>query len=201
MSYLIDSPVAQLTVSSEPGFVPVTPVEVERELRYSTSDDVQLVEACLREAVELVEQSTRRALATRTHILRLPAFPSASAARIDLPGGNIQSVTSVQYIDEDGATQTWGSENYVTELGTRHDTGRIGLADGIDWPDTQDDQMAVTITYVAGWASASAVPVALRGVIRRIAADLVENMDGDGDGIRNPYVAQTLAAWRIHRVG
>ena len=57
-----------------------------------------------------------RALLTQTWDMYLDEFPCAG--EIIIPLSPLQSVTSVSYVDQHGATQTWASANYRIVSGT-----------------------------------------------------------------------------------
>jgi len=72
----------------------------------------------------------------------------------------VQSVTSISYIDGNGATQTLHSSKYVVDT-----TGafcRIAPAAGQSWPGLRNQIKAVTVTYTAGWSSTSDIPEDLK---------------------------------------
>lgn len=113
-------------------------------------------------ARDRAEVATQRAILTQTWELVRDAFPAEDW--IELPRPPLVSVTSVKYRDAAGALQTWGASNYVVEApaGPRCRRGRISLAYGIDWPSTYGQAGDVTIRFVCGWATPSAVPPLLR---------------------------------------
>ena len=106
------------------------------------------------------ENFTKRKLITQTWRQYHDTFPACREIDIFLPP--LQSVTSVQYKDTAGATQTLDTDYYtVSATGER---GRICLNDGYSWPDTLAGAPdAMWITMVAGYGSArSDVPAPLR---------------------------------------
>lgn len=55
---------------------------------------------------------------------------------LELPLPDLQSVTSIKYLDSNGDTQTWASSNYhVSGIGGR---GRVTLKSGSSWPTLGD---------------------------------------------------------------
>lgn len=96
-------------------------------------------------AVRDVERYTRRALITQTWKLTLPGF---CRRRIELPRPPLQSVTSIAYVDEAGASQTVSS----FQVSSAASPGYIEPAYNDVWPATRPSTVdAVTITYVAGF--------------------------------------------------
>lgn len=153
------------------------PLEVfKAHYRIDDADEDALIAEKLRQARELVEQMANRQLITSTYTYQIDGFPTGTSDLIQLPGGTLQSVTSISYVDGNGDTQTWGSSNY--DVDTRHVPGRIGLAYNRTWPTIRDWGLPVTITYVAGYGDNPAdVPEALRGAIEMIAAELLEHRE------------------------
>lgn len=147
-------------------------------------------------AREMVEEMANRALITQTRIYKIDRFPPAAEQLIELPGGTLQSVTSIQYVDENGATQTWGPSNYTVDTG--HAPGRVGLAYQVSWPTVRPWDLPVTISYAVGYGDYPAdVPEALRTAIQMIAAELFERRE---EGIVGVSIAEVpLHARRLVR--
>lgn len=73
----------------------------------------------------------------------------------------VQSITSVTYLDADGASQTLATSVY--ELGHHLGIGHCRLKYNQTWPTTRDQRDAVTIVYVAGYGAAGTnVPKTIR---------------------------------------
>jgi uncharacterized phiE125 gp8 family phage protein len=70
-----------------------------------------------------------------------------------LPKPPIASITSVTYVDTDGATQTWSSALYQTDLpsGPTAEPARILPAYNESYPSTRAQMNAVTVRFVAGY--------------------------------------------------
>lgn len=188
--------------TASPPDEPVTAAYVRDHTALTTDDALTLLEAYITEARQLVELETNRVLMTTACTLRLDGFPPAEDAVIELPGGKVQSVDEITYVDENGATQTWASSNYTTDLLARHGNGRIGLAYGADWPAVQDRGLPVTIIYTAGWPTADDVPPALRGAIAKVAASLYDERHAEGDKAltESRWFRAMVSKWRIWKV-
>lgn len=122
----------------------------------NTTEDpmlVMLVEAVRR----AVESKTRRALVTQTLELGLDSFPEWT---IKLPCPPLQSVSSIVYIDSNGATQTLDPAQYKVD--SKSEPGRITPIFGNVWPITRWETNAVLIRYVAGYGAAGALPAGLK---------------------------------------
>ena len=158
---------------SAPAVEPITASDLDLHARLSLPDDLSLLPGFISSARETVETMTHRALINQTYVYKISELPTGSECLIDLPGGKIQSVTTIEYVDADGATQTWGASNY--EVDTTSEPGRIGLAYNASWPSYRLWGLPITITYVAGYgAAAAAVPAALRTAVSMVATELYE---------------------------
>lgn len=159
-------------------------------LRYQNlgGDEDTYLENLLTTAREQVEEETWRALITQTWTLKLDEFPDCG--EILLPRPPCQSVTSISYQDTANVTQTLAASQYTVI--TDDEPGRIVEAYNVDWPDTYDVPNAVTITYVAGYGLANAVPKRLKHAIMMLAAHWYENREAVGSGFEMPLGYQRL---------
>ena len=91
---------------------------------------------------------------------------NGSGYEIALPRSPLVSVTSVQYVDTDGNTQTMSASTDYT-VKSYNGIGRIQLLDGKSWPSLVGGGAGVvTVVYVAGHGStATAIPIALKHAI------------------------------------
>lgn len=99
------------------------------------------------------EAVTGRSLVTQTWAMTCDDFPASSRTPIFLPKAPVQAVSSIQYIDTDGATQTWDSSEYQTDLAGL--TPRLLPGPAYSWPVAGNYLSAVTITFVTGYAATS----------------------------------------------
>jgi uncharacterized phiE125 gp8 family phage protein len=90
-------------------------------------------------------------LVTATYDLQFDCFPHYSYA-IELPWPPLQSVVSITYIDTAGVTQTLDPSKYIVDAPTDW-PGRIAIAYGQSWPSTRQIINAVTIRFIAGFAT------------------------------------------------
>jgi uncharacterized phiE125 gp8 family phage protein len=138
-----------------PVLEPLSLDEVKSHCRVThTAEDYDLF-AYRQAAREFVEDETNRALLTSTWDLYLDAFPCGD--HIKIPKGNLQSITSLTYIDSAAASTVWPSSNYIVD--TASEPARLVLAYGKSWPAaTLQPANGVVIRFVAGWTSALDVP-------------------------------------------
>jgi uncharacterized phiE125 gp8 family phage protein len=174
-----------VTVSVEPTVEPITLAEAKLQLRVDddiTSDD-GLISALITAARQKVEIETRRALVTQTQVLKLDQFPSGENPVIELPNPPLQSVSAVQYVDQNGDTQTLAASEYIVD--TVSEPARITPAYNTFWPLTRAQINAVTVTFVCGYASGSGsptdyaanVPQALKAAIKLLVGHWYENRE------------------------
>jgi uncharacterized phiE125 gp8 family phage protein len=153
-----------LTRSSDAAVEPVSLTDLKAYLRVDHSSDDTELGYVLTTARQTVERDTGRSLITQTWVLRLDEWPTKY---IELYRPPIQSVTSITYLDSNGATQTWASTNYVVDIYSR--PGLVRLAYGCDWPSIRGDERGIVVTYVAGYGAAgTAVPADLRQAVKHL---------------------------------
>lgn len=165
----------------EPVLEPATLQEVKTHARVVHTQEDVYIESLIRSARDYAEMFTRRAIITQTWALTLPGFPHF----ITLPSPPLQSVSSIQYVDQDGNTQTLSTDVY--DVDTTVEPGRVVLKFNQSWPSTRDDIAAVTVTYVAGYGLLRTdVPDSYRHAIKFLAAHWFE--------LREPVVVGTIVA-------
>jgi len=149
--------------------------EVKAHLRVDSTDEDSLIEAMTVSATEVAEQITGRALMPQTLELTLDAFPSV----IDLTRVPVSSVTSITYTDTAGVVQTLSASAYRLRTSDDYGFAAIVPAYNTEWPDTLDDVDAVTVRYVAGYASAAAVPEPIKAWIKLQVSAMFENREAE----------------------
>jgi len=122
--------------------------DVKNQLRITGTDSDDALRQFIAAMRHKAETYLGKTLVTATWQLKLDAFCSV----IYLPMSPIQSITTIDYVDTDGATQTLASSGYQFDAG-----GRLKPSYGNSWPPTRDQFDAVTITYVAGQTHAGNV--------------------------------------------
>ena len=96
-------------------------------------------------------------------------FPPQNYIR--LPGGVLQSITSLIYTDSADAPLTWASSNYDTY--TAPEPGELVLKDSISWPSvTLKPKGGVVIKYVVGYGTGDLVNESIRAGILQFAGNL-----------------------------
>lgn len=144
------------------------------QLRVDFSDDDGFIATLLETAREYIEDAIGRALMTQTIAQTWDEWPWPFDQPLLLARQPVQSVTSLQFIDSTGATQTIAPANYVVDL--YGDPPRISPAFNQLWPGTALQPIAaITATYVAGYPDANSVPKRLKQAILLMLAAWYEN--------------------------
>jgi len=165
-----------LTLITAPSETPVSLAEAKLHARVELTEDDSLITAQLDAARLYCEGFTKRQFVSATYELRLNGFPAWDLTPIVIPRPPFQSITSIAYVDENGASQTWASSKYQSDLNT--EPGRVMPVQGESYPNTQADTFnTVTITYVAGYGAASAVPERFKAAIKLLVAHWYENRE------------------------
>ena len=168
-----------LTETSAPAAEPLSTAQAKTYLRVEHSEEDSLIDNLIEAARVHVEMFTHRSLINTTFTLKLDAFPQ----EIRTPRSPLSSVTSITYIDTNGASQTLSTDTYDVDTDT--EPGRIFLKHNQDWPDTRGINNAVTVTFVAGYGSASTdIPESLRAAVSMLTAHYYEQ--------REPVVVGTI---------
>lgn len=88
--------------------------------------------------------------------------------------GPVQSITSIEYVDEDGVERTLDSSVYVMRTDAKG--SYIDLAHGQQWPQVRSQSDAVRVEYVCG-NKATDVPAALKHAVLLLAAHWYANRE------------------------
>jgi uncharacterized phiE125 gp8 family phage protein len=171
----------RLTLKTAPASEPITTAEAKKHLNVTTSDDDTYIDTLVTAARMHTENILRRALITQTWNLYLDAFKSPT----ELPKPPLVSVTSIKYIDTDGAEQTTATGVYTVD--TDADPGQVYLSYDQTWPDARTIDKAIDIEYVAGYGAAADVPTAIKHAILLLVGHLYEHRE-------------TVADFQIHDV-
>lgn len=146
-----------LSLISAPTDEPVSLAEAKLHCRVDISTDDDMITAMIVAARQRAEHETGRRLMTQTWDLLLDAFP---AAEIELRRPPVQSITHVKYYDTTGTLQTLDASLY--SLDSVLLPGWLLPAYNTEWPDTYDTANAVQVRMVCGYATAAAVPAAIK---------------------------------------
>lgn len=149
------------------------------------------LERAINAAIADAERHTRRAFITQTWRLSLREFPD----RIYLPRPPLQSVTSITYVDSNGATQTLSSSLY--QVSTDSSPGYIEPAFGQSWPTIRSETVdPIKVTYIAGFGTDSEdIPDQYKNLIYELVAFRFMNR-GDTDQDIPKHIKWSLQSLR-----
>jgi|MDTE01.1.fsa_nt_gb uncharacterized phiE125 gp8 family phage protein len=184
--------------SVAPTAEPVTLAELKEQLRIeiSTTEDDTFLEGLIASSRQAVEALLGKVLIDQTVVAKLNEFPKEEY--FELPTPPVSSVTSITYYDDDNAIQTLASADY--SLNDYCDPQRIVRNTDVDWPTTYDRWDAITVTYQAGYATASAVPASIKTVIKMLAAETYENRGfSDSDATKNKMLKAASVLLEINK--
>lgn len=157
-----------------------------------------LLSSLIRAATSYVERYTGRAIMSQTFDYSCQNFPYGDDP-LYLPRSPLSSVTSVKYYDANETQQTWSSSNYI--VFADREPGMVMLAATATWPVIGLRPMPVTVRFVAGYSSASAVPEDLRALLLLLIAHWFENRQGNIIGTSVSALPHSidalLTAWRV----
>jgi len=150
-----------LQLVTPPSGEPVSLAETKLHLRVDFNEDDALINGCIAAARQAAETITGRQLISARWKLVLDAFPACAILVAKCP---VQSVASIQYLDMNGSSQTMPAADYVVD--TACEPARITPVFGKTWPPTLPQIGAVSVTFDAGYGSASNVPEGIKSWIK-----------------------------------
>jgi uncharacterized phiE125 gp8 family phage protein len=166
-----------VVITSPPATEPVSTAEAKEHLRVMHSHEDGYIRSLIPVARRRVETFTRRQLITAGITLTLDRFPLADWEPIQVPRPPLISITSINYLAEDGTLTLWPASSYqVDALG---EPGRILPEPNEVYPITEDDRLnAVTILYQAGFGTnRSDVPNLINQAILLTLSELFERRE------------------------
>lgn len=124
---------------------PVSLTEAKAHCRIDGSDEDGLITALISAARGHAESATNRLMMTQA---MRATFERFGEMRLKAP---LRTVTGITYLDEAAATQTLSASSYVVEYDEV--PGCVELAYLATWPVTYEHPQAVTVDFVAGYAT------------------------------------------------
>lgn len=152
-----------LKLVTTPAIEPVTLSEVKAHCVIAHDEDDTLLGTLISAAREHGESLTGRSWAPKTLEVVLDSFPSGA---IELPASPVTAVTSIKYLDADGAEQTMPDTDYYVDTDSL--VGRVIPKDA--WPEAVDRLNAVRVRYTAGFAAGSIPPALKQWLLIRVAS-------------------------------
>lgn len=134
-----------ITARTGPTAEPVSLTEAKNHCRVDSTDDDALITALISAARGQVESATNRLMMTQN---MRATFEYLGEMKLKSP---LRKVTSITYLDEANATQTLPTASYVVEYDEV--PGCVEQAYMAVWPATYWHPQAVTVDFIAGYAT------------------------------------------------
>lgn len=164
-----------INVYTPAGEFPVSLAETKAALLIDHNADDALIATMIAAATAEAETLAARSFVTRTVDLPLNGWPVSGVIRLEYPP--VQSITSITYYDEDNASATMDSADYVAVLDVTPPV--VMQAKDADWPDvTLRSVSPIRVRYVAGYGAAATVPARYKALIMALVAVDYENREG-----------------------
>ena len=191
-----------IEVSTEPAAEVITRAayqNVYSKLDTDITTDNDIIDIMLVAARKACETYCKRAFINQSWKM---TFETQMPGAFYLPGGKVQSVTSIKVYTTDAdatgtaQTSTW----YQVKTG---ENGMVWLRDGSSWTNSQRSFNALEVIYVVGFGAAgSNVPDEIRNAIMITAQDYYDNREGRQKGAMTiPPAAKTLLdPWKVRRI-
>ncbi len=139
---------------TKPAIEPVTLADAKAHLRVDQSDSDARIAALVVAARQHTEAYLRRALLNQTWAYSFDyGWPVDydGANLIEIPMQPVQSVSSITYIDENGATQTLDTSQYRLYDASADSYAYVRPAPDVTWPTVQSIPETVIVSVVAGY--------------------------------------------------
>jgi uncharacterized phiE125 gp8 family phage protein len=173
----------------EPTSEPVSTAQVKAQAYITTNDRDTVISDLIKVARVMCERYAGLSFMTQTRVMKLDFFPACKTEVIELPYGPVQAISGndaasptpnalgISYVDEDGDTVTLAVTTDFY-LDSHSDIPRLYPVDS--WPTDYDCERThpITITYSAGYSSASDVPPAAKQAIISQAIHMHEHGSG-----------------------
>lgn len=166
-----------LTLITGPAVDPVTLAEAKRHCRVDMADDDGMIADLVSAATRYCEQFTHRRFISQVWDDRRDAVP---ATVWTAPVGPVLSIDSVTYVDLDGATQTWSSALYRTDIpaGDAAAPARLTPIYSGQWPQARSITNTFVVRMTVGYgASAASVPADIKAAIKLMVGHLYANRE------------------------
>lgn len=177
-----------LTQTSAPAVL-LTTAEAKTHLHVTGTTSDTYIDTLVAAATGWAETFTCRGLVTQTWEWRLDDFPHG-AGHFIVPNAPLSSVTSITYLDVDGVSQTLATSVY--EVDGNSQPGRIALKFDQSWPSVRGGGVidVATVTFVAGYGAASAVPPVFKHAVKMVIGHWFENRESVVVGVTASEVPQ-----------
>lgn len=158
----------KMKLITPPQSEPVSVQALKNQLRIDSDEENDLLARYIAAARDYAEHITGNKIISQQWQIAFDSF----AESLEFPLRPLVSVESIQYVDENGATQTLDGAVYtVDDFGFR---GCINLAYNQDWPETRAQSNAVLVNATFGNKQP---PERIKQAILLVAASWYENRE------------------------
>lgn len=189
-------------ISAPPSVEPLSITEVKEWLKIHPdfADDDNLIRLLIRSARVWAEKITGQALMEQTVVEAWDRFPDYGIFYLSV--APVISVTSLEYLDENGSYQTWSSSNYTLDsisrpcrIVNKSRTQQTGVTYNNQLPNVWK------ATYKAGNTSVNAIDANIKSAMLLQIAMMYENREDIpiGQGSANPYARSAYALLNLCR--
>jgi uncharacterized phiE125 gp8 family phage protein len=177
----MQSDAGRLTLVTAPVEEPLTVAQAKAHCRVVHDAEDALFARWIAAARGVCESSLRRKFVTQTWDWTLSGFPCRRW--LDLPYPPLQSITSITYVDPDGAIQVMDLADVAVQPGS---PGRVVLKSGMSWPTVKSDPDVVVVQFVCGYGAGADVPAAI--------AQAMALLIGESSEFRETLISGTILA-------
>lgn len=165
---------------------PISTTEAKLDARVDGASEDSLVSIYISAARKHFEAITDRALITQTHEVYYDKVPT----NIVLPIAPVQSITSIKYLDTNGAEQTLATSEYTVDVNSSPARIKIDCK-----PSVEFTLNALTVRFVAGYGDAATdVPADIRRAVLYMCTQFYEHRTPVVQGTISPSVGLTFEA-------
>lgn len=178
------------TVITPPTVPPIHVADIRQHLREDLTENDNLIQIYLDEAISTMEVETERQLVAARFEVQMDCFQSCV---IELPVAPAFQVVSVKYLDSAGVLQILPTTDYVVD--TSSFRARLMPAYGKTWPSAMPQMGSVRIVFDAGYVAPFFVDiatnqVAISGWKALVVGDVVRFSNSGGE-LPRPLKAKT----------
>jgi len=188
---------ANLEIVTAPATGPVTLVEAKNWARVDITEDDDLITSLIENATDQIQIVTGRQLVTATYDYFSSTWELNDKGILEIPLGNVASITSIKYKDSDNNLITWDASKY--EVNLKSQIAQIRPVSSESFPSLGDEFNSVEIRFTAGYGAASSVPDRLKTAVYMMVSDAYENREQMTEIklTENPAVNRILWNYRL----
>ena len=152
---------------------PITLAEAKEHLRVLSLDEDALIGSLITAARQWCEGFQNTIYLTQTWLLTFDEWPTFP---IELSKSPLQSVTKIEYIDENSNATIWDQSNYIID--NIASPGRVALKSNYNIPSiTLQEINGVQITFVAGHTTSDDVSGKVKAAMKLLISHWYENRE------------------------